>query len=298
VNASLFMLPALAIRQQLGRQALERIPEPVGIAGSAESVAQYDRAIESRLAVTYAVALELVYRALPLTSGGEALDVACGPGHFTLGLASRLKFDRVTGMDICPFMVEAASRNARRANIASASFVQGDATHLYAMPDRKFDLVTCTMAAHHMSDLAAVSALLREMHRVVESSGIVFILDLARFKTATLNDRYVEIAAGDYRALGLGGLLAEFSASMRAAWTVAELRAAVPTTPGRAWWQIVPRGLPMVQVLLGAPMSRSRPFVRPPPRWCRDDQLVPPSMRCDWRLLRTAICCGARWRVG
>jgi hypothetical protein len=146
--------------------------------------------------------------------------------------------------------------------------------------------------------LAAVSALLREMHRVVKRSGSVFLLDLARFKTAAVTDRYIEIAAGDYRALGLDGLLAEFTASMRAAWTVAELRSAVPLTRARAWRQIVPRGLPLVQAPVGVARSRGRLFVRRPPRWHRDDHPVPLSMRSDWRLLRTAIRCGARWRVG
>lgn len=100
------------------------------------------------------------------------------------------------------------------------------------------------------------------------------------------------------RAMGLDLLLAEFTASIRAAWTVAELRAPIPLTPGRGWCQIVPRGLPLVQVLVGVPINRGRLFVRPPPRWHRDDHPVPLSLRSDWRLLRTAIRLGARWRVG
>lgn len=298
MNASLLSLPALAIRHQLAKQTLGRIPEPTGIAGSAENVAQYDRALESRLAVTYAAALELVYRALPAPSTGEAIDIACGPGYFTLALASRLRFSMVTGIDMCSLMVETASRNAARAKTANIRFLQGDAMRIDAISEGTCDLATCTMAAHHLNDLAAVSVLLREMHRIVKSSGVVFLLDLARFKTAALTDRYVEIAAGDYWALGLDRLLAEFAASMRAAWTVAELRSAIPLTPGRAWWQIVPRGVPRVQALIGVPASRGRLFVRPPPRWNGDDHPVPLSMRSDWRLLRTAIRWAACGRVG
>jgi hypothetical protein len=49
---------------------------------------------------------------------------------------------------------------------------------------------------------------------------------------------------------------------MYAAWTPAELHAAIPRTTARYWYHLVPRGLPTIQIVVGLPIGRRRLFVR------------------------------------
>ncbi|NIL97581.1 MAG: hypothetical protein GTO62_10720, partial [Planctomycetales bacterium] len=45
---------------------------------------------------------------------------------------------------------------------------------------------------------------------------------------------------------------------MYAAWTPAELLSALPKDSDRYWYQIVPRGLPTIQFLIGLPLGRKK----------------------------------------
>ncbi len=107
------LLPIL-VAQQSGRQVLERKEEPSGVTAAAANVVQYDRVMTTKLAVAYAAGLEVVHRARPPAAdaaAGEAADLACGPGHYTLCLARYMDY-RVTGIDLSPGMVDTATRNA------------------------------------------------------------------------------------------------------------------------------------------------------------------------------------------
>jgi hypothetical protein len=104
---------------------------------------------------------------------------------------------------------------------------------------------------------------LREMERVTRPDGLVMVMDLVRLASQSVTERYVRTLAHDYVARGLPSFYDDFRNSMYAAWTADELRQAVPKATERVWCHIVPRGLPTIQFLLGLPIGRKRPFVRP-----------------------------------
>lgn len=254
---------AMTLRQVLGPQRLERRPEPSQVTDAASHVAAYDQVMLTKLAIAYAVGLEVLHRAAPerLT---QAVDLACGPGHFTIAMARHLAIEAITGYDLSAPMVETASANADQAELpATIRFLQGDATSLPEVADGAFSLATCTDAAHHMPDLQTVRAMLTEMDRVTADDGLVFVMDLARLRTASLTDRYVEVLASDYAQRGLSSFLEDFRNSMFAAWTVAELRSTAPPETRRRWVHIAPPGLPTMQFVLGLPVGRDRCFLRP-----------------------------------
>jgi ubiquinone/menaquinone biosynthesis C-methylase UbiE len=106
-----------------------------------------------------------------LRPGIEVLDIGCGPGSITIGLAQRVRPGRVVGIDRSPEIVEAAS--ARPEVPDTVTFSTGDA---YALDfaDNAFDVVHAHQVLQHLSDPVAA---LGEMRRVCRPGGLVAVRD-------------------------------------------------------------------------------------------------------------------------
>jgi ubiquinone/menaquinone biosynthesis C-methylase UbiE len=285
----------MAVVQQMGSQRLERCPEPEQITAGADNVVQYDQVMTTKLVLAYAAGLELVHRALPNTKCDSAVDLACGPGHYTLCLSRYLAVEKIVGIDLSAQMVEAANKNSEWQGLRDrADFRVGDVTRLDDMPAGKFGLASFTDAAHHMPNLGVVTAILREMDRITRPDGLVMIMDLVRLRTAELTARYVETLGHDYVERGLPSFLEDFRNSMYAAWTASEIFSAIPRESRRFWCHIVPRGLPTVQVILGLPVGRREPLVRWGLPWQPTENPVPSEMRGEWRMLRMSLRLASR----
>jgi ubiquinone/menaquinone biosynthesis C-methylase UbiE len=284
-------LPLLLV--QSGKQELARIPETFNaVTENPDDVGEYNRAMETALAVAYAAGLTVIHRARPEQSQrpARALDLASGPGLYTLCLQRYLDYDKVTGLDLSPTMVEAAQNNARARKItARVSFERGDATHLPQKADGLFDLTSFTDAAHHMPDLKTVGQVLTEMDRVTKPDGLVMVMDLARLRTAAITEKYVALLGGDYLKMGLPGFFNQFRDSMYAAWTCAELATAIPQNSRRVWCHLYAKHLPTLQVILGLPVGRQQAFIRQGYPWAAAECPVPSKYRLDWFFARTTL---------
>ena len=100
-----------------------------------------------------------------------ALDVACGPGAFSLALAPRVHFAR--GIDLTLEMLRRAHAFQTEKQISNAAFTCGDAEQL-PFPDGAFDLVSCQCSFHHMPKPQIV---LHEMIRVAKPEGRLLVID-------------------------------------------------------------------------------------------------------------------------
>jgi SAM-dependent methyltransferase len=106
-----------------------------------------------------------------LAKNAKVLDVGCGPGTITAGLADRVPRGRVTGIDAAQQVIDQAIAAAGgRDNLG---FATGD---VYALdyPDDSFDVVHAHQVLQHLGD--RVSAL-REMRRVTRPGGLVAVRD-------------------------------------------------------------------------------------------------------------------------
>jgi ubiquinone/menaquinone biosynthesis C-methylase UbiE len=290
--------------QIMGPQRLERVPEPSDITDAADNVLQYDQVMHTKLVLAYALGLHVLHRARPDGRQAEAVDLACGPGHYTICLAQYFGYQSIRGIDLSFPMVTTATKNAEQSDLGERiRFEVGDVTHLCTVSDQSVDLASFTDASHHLPDLEAVRRTMKEMDRVTRDEGLVMIMDVARLRTARLTERFVDTLGKDYKERGLKAFLGDFHNSMYAAWTPGELFSAIPTDSARTWCHLVPRGLPSVQVILGLPVGRTKPFVRRGyatnahplirdwyPRWCEQvrrewaDETV-----FDWKVLRTMV---------
>src|SRR5438477_7269882 len=130
----------MIVAQHAGPQRLDRIQEPEALTAAEANVAQYNQVMGTKLAIGYAGGLEAIYRLADVV-GGSALDLACGPGHFTLCLARYLGYTSVTGVDLAEPMVGTGNSNAAKLGLASqVRFVVGDATRLTSIASQSMDL--------------------------------------------------------------------------------------------------------------------------------------------------------------
>jgi SAM-dependent methyltransferase len=107
---------------------------------------------------------------LPHLRGADrVLDVGCGPGTITAGLATRVA--QVTGVDAAPDVLAAAREAA--AGQPNVAFEPGDVYHL-GYPDDAFDVVHAHQLLQHLADPPAA---LREMRRVCRPGGLVAARD-------------------------------------------------------------------------------------------------------------------------
>jgi len=106
-----------------------------------------------------------------LAPGDLILDVACGPGAFTLAAARQVRFAR--GVDLTIAMLQQARAFQQERQTLNVFFDCAEAERLpYA--NRTFDFVTCQFAFHHMP---CPEATLSEMVRVAKTRGRVYLVD-------------------------------------------------------------------------------------------------------------------------
>ncbi len=178
---SILKMLSMMMSQNLGQQRLARTPEPDAITAAVDNVLEYDRVMETKLAISYAVAVQTIYRGRHEPFGGHVIDIACGPGHLSLLMFDELRLDSLIGVDLSSPMVEVANKNARERGLDQVVFRTGNATELSDFSADRFDLATMMDAAHHLPSIDMVGQVLREMDRVTRSDGMVVLMDLVRY---------------------------------------------------------------------------------------------------------------------
>ncbi|KAA5546260.1 class I SAM-dependent methyltransferase [Roseiconus nitratireducens] len=294
---SVFQFLPLIIGQNFGAQQLERTPEPESVTDQDDNVLQYDRVMETKLAISYAIAIETIYRARTEPFGGRALDLCCGPGHMSINMAKELKLDELIGVDLSAPMVSTASSNASQQGLDNLRFQTGDATSLQGFDDGTFNLCTMMDAAHHMPTIEVVTKVLEQMERVTQPDGLIVVMDLVRLRTRVLTEKYVQMLGHDYVERGLPNFLQDFRNSMFAAWTPDELAQAVPERTHRKWTLVVPRGVPFAQFLIGSPKDRDALFVRSKCLWEKGQAPVARADRGDLKIARLTMQRASRRRI-
>jgi ubiquinone/menaquinone biosynthesis C-methylase UbiE len=107
----------------------------------------------------------------------KILDIGCGPGTITCGLARLVPDGSVVGIDTAQDVLNKARSFADSRNQTNVSFVTGNIFGL-DFPDNVFDIVHCHQVLQHVGD---ASAALKEMRRVTKPAGIVAAREMCEF---------------------------------------------------------------------------------------------------------------------
>jgi SAM-dependent methyltransferase len=99
---------------------------------------------------------------------GDALDFGCGVGRLSQALADH--FERVTGVDIAPTMLDLALQH--NAHGDKCRFVLNDSDNLQVLASNSFDLVYSRLVLQHMPP-AVSAAYLPELVRVLRPGGVL-----------------------------------------------------------------------------------------------------------------------------
>lgn len=118
---------------------------------------------------------------LKLKGTENVLDIGCGRGLITVGIAKKLTTGKVIGLDHWKSTLEYSyTRQMAENNIDceevehAAEIIDGDAMHLQFENDQ-FDIVTSSLAVHHITEPRQA---FKEMWRVLRPGGIIAIADL------------------------------------------------------------------------------------------------------------------------
>ncbi len=106
-----------------------------------------------------------------LRPGMRVLDVGCGPGSITVGIASRIGDGRVIGVDISDSQVRLAEQTAADQGVANAAFQSGNA---YDLPfeDAQFDALFSHALIEHLAEPVRA---MREFLRVLKPGGVMSV---------------------------------------------------------------------------------------------------------------------------
>jgi arsenite methyltransferase len=118
---------------------------------------------------------------LNLKGSENVLDIGCGRGLLTVGIAKKLTTGKVIGLDHWKSTLEYNyTRQMAEWNIVSeevsnvAEIADGDAMKLLFEND-KFDIITSSLAMHHITEPRLA---IKEMWRVLKPGGTIAIADL------------------------------------------------------------------------------------------------------------------------
>ncbi len=104
-----------------------------------------------------------------LRPGFRLLDVGCGLGAISLGLARAVSPGEMHGLDMEPSQIDMARSNAQMYGVDNATFHVGDAIDL-PFEDGSFDVVSFQNVIMHIPDTRKVLA---EAKRVLKPGGII-----------------------------------------------------------------------------------------------------------------------------
>ncbi|EWZ78007.1 hypothetical protein FOXG_17454 [Fusarium oxysporum f. sp. lycopersici 4287] len=108
------------------------------------------------------------------------LDVGCGPGNITLGLAKLCPQGKTIGIDISQGVIDHATSQYCSPDVPNLSFQVGDAGSLEQFSDDSFDVVHAHGCLLHVADKVQS---LKAFLRVCKPGGIIAVRDAMSFGT-------------------------------------------------------------------------------------------------------------------
>jgi|YelNatPaOPRAMG01_1025707.scaffolds.fasta_scaffold116736_1 tRNA (cmo5U34)-methyltransferase len=113
-----------------------------------------------------------ICKVVPISPEWEALDYGCGTGLVTLSIEPGVR--RIIGMDSSPAMLGKLKEKIKELGLDNVDTVLADLEKEEA-PKIQVDLITSSMALHHIAD---IPSLLTKLHSMLRPGGYLALADL------------------------------------------------------------------------------------------------------------------------
>lgn len=160
------------------------MPKPRKDSGMEGMVAKWYAANTAEMMKEYVDLAKRIAAQVP--PGSSVLEIAPGPGYFSMELARRGPYI-VTGIDISHSFVKMAAKRAAESGI-KVDFRQGSASKL-PIQDNSYDFLLCRAAFKNFGEPVRA---LQEMCRVLKPGAQALIIDLSGDASADAMDQEVE----------------------------------------------------------------------------------------------------------
>ncbi|PTD96954.1 class I SAM-dependent methyltransferase [Pseudothauera lacus] len=228
-------MPSINIARTIARELLSftpcaRTPEPDLVMADAEQVQAYTEA-GRECGVMAPVYLHHCSQVCDVIRPGDTVvDLACGPAT-QLAQVARLNPDcHFIGVDLSAEMLRKARAHVADLQLANVEFRDGDISRLEMFGNASVDAVMTTMALHHLPTRQLLLDTFAEVARILKPDGGVYLVDFGHLKS----ERSIREFAYQYADRQPEIFTIDYLNSLRAAFPVADFRAAAQALDGRA----------------------------------------------------------------
>jgi len=191
-----------------------------------------------------------------LKVGMSLLDVGCGPGSITRGLAEHLAPGEVVGIELSKEALASAREDAAARGLGNLRYVEGS---VYELPfaDASFDVVFAHQVLQHLKE---PSAAIREMLRVLRTGGWLAVRDVdwgtvAYWPPDPWLDRFLEVHVKTWSQNGGDPQMGRKLRAMMNASSVVDLRISVSQWSYAGYAETREWGEAYAERLLTSPMG-------------------------------------------
>jgi len=201
----------------------ERLPEPHLVMDDPAQVRAFLDAGSDRGSLAPLYLFNTALASALIRPGDLVVDLACGPANQLAQLAAVNRESRFIGVDLSPEMLKRAEAVVSRHSLSNVEFDVSDLAKLDRFADRSVDVLISTLALHHLPDRSSLINSFVEFARVLKPDGRVYFSDLGRLRS----ERSVAEFAGQYADQQPAVFNADYLNSLRAAFALADFRAAI-----------------------------------------------------------------------
>ncbi len=121
-----------------------------------------------------------LFAALRLEAGGLLVDLACGPGSYSLEAARRYPALRVLALDLAADLVDGLRARAASAGLDNLRADVADLAGTLPLADAAADACLMAMIVHDLVADRAADAALREVRRVLKPGGRLAVVEFLK----------------------------------------------------------------------------------------------------------------------
>jgi ubiquinone/menaquinone biosynthesis C-methylase UbiE len=148
---------------------------------------------------------DLLFAELPLGRGGVFVDLACGPGAYSLAAAQRFPSTlSIHAFDLAPELVAQLREQAADAGLANIQAEVADIGRAIPMADASVDFCLMAMVLHDLVEDKAAAAALSEVKRVLRAGGVLAVVEFKKLPPPPGPPLQVRLAPAELEALLAG----------------------------------------------------------------------------------------------